>query len=172
MLVYIVIQARPHSEQDRASLAHPFPKLYRAQTKDQSSRGHMTQTQQGEILGMPRDESKQHANAGILVLSLNRKVLYANKAAHDFLTRLNRIENDPSTNGAFPRSVDSLLSEVLRLLRAAVLNCDWKHLEAKGLVADAARPLLVQAFAIPDRLGIQRSRIVLTIQETSYPGTS
>jgi len=132
----------------------------------------MTQTQQGEILGMPRDERKQHANAGILVLSLNRKVLYANKAAHDFLTRLNRIENDPSTNGAFPRSVDSLLSEVLRLLRAAVLNCDWKHLEAKGLVADAAQPLLVQAFAIPDRLGIQRSRIVLTIQETSYPGAS
>jgi len=121
---------------------------------------------------MSRDESKQPANAGIVVLSLNRKVLYANKSAHTFLTRLNRMENDPSTNGAFPRSVDNLLSEVLRLLRAAVLNCDWKHLEAKGRVADADQPLLVQAFAIPDRLGIQRSRIVLTIQETSFPGSS
>ena len=127
----------------------------------------MTQARQGEIVRMSRHESKQPANAGIVVLSLNRKVLYANKAAHDFLMRLNRSENDPSTNGAFPRSLDNLLSEVLRLLRAAVLNCDWKHLEAKGLVADADQPLLVQAFAIPDRLGIQRSRIVLTIQETT-----
>lgn len=132
----------------------------------------MIQKQQGEIVTMSRDESKRHVKAGIVVLSLNRKVLYANKAAHDFLAQLNRIENDPSTNGAFPRSVDNLLGEVLRLLRAAVLNCDWKHLETKGVVANADQPLLVQAFAIPDRLGIQRSRIVLTIQETSYPGAS
>lgn len=127
----------------------------------------MTQTQQGEISPMSQDESKRHVNAGIVVLSLNRRVLYANKTAHDFLTRLNRIENDPPTNGAFPRSVDNLLNEVLRLLRVAVLNCDWKQLEARGLVADADQSLLVQAFAIPDRLGIQRSRIVLTIQETA-----
>jgi len=127
----------------------------------------MTRTQQEEISPMSQDESKRNVNAGIVVLSLNRRVLYANKTAHDFLTRLNRIENDTSTNGAFPRSVDNLLNEVLRLLRVAVLNCDWKQLEARELVADADQPLLVQAFAIPDRLGIQRSRIVLTIQETA-----
>lgn len=172
MIVCMVIQARPHSEQGEPNLAHPFPKLYRSQTKDQNSRGLMTRAHQGEMLRMSRDESKQHANPGIVVLSLNRKVLYANTAAHGFFTRLNRIENEPSTNGALPSSVDNLLSEVLRLLRAAVLNCDWKHLETKGLVTDADQPLLVQAFAIPDRLGIQRSRIVLTIQETSYPGAS
>src|SRR5262245_3284225 len=127
----------------------------------------MTPAKQGEVFPMSQDESKWHINAGIVVLSLNRRVLYANKTAHDFLMRLNRIEHDPSTNGAFPRSVDNLLSEVLRLLRVAVLNCDWKQLEARELVDDADRPLLVQAFAIPDRLGIQRSRIVLTIQETA-----
>ena len=127
----------------------------------------MTRTQQEAISPMSQDESKRNVNAGIVVLSLNRRVLYANKTAHDFLTRLNQVENDTSTNGAFPRSVDNLLNEVLRLLRVAVLNCDWKRLEARELVADADQPLLVQAFAIPDRLGIQRSRIVLTIQETA-----
>jgi hypothetical protein len=113
--------------------------------------------------------AKGHVNSGIMVLSSTCKLLYANKAAHDFLRRLNRKESDHPTNGAFPRSVDNLFGEMLNLLRTPVTNRGGKQLEARRLVAARDQPVLLQAFGIPDRLDIQRSRIVITIQETPPP---
>ena len=113
--------------------------------------------------------AKGHVNSGIMVLSSSCKLLYANKAAHDFLRRLNRKENEHSTTGAFPGSVDNLFGEMLNLLRTPVTNRGGKQLEARRLVSARDRPVLLQAFGIPDRLDIQRSRIVITIQDTPPP---
>jgi len=138
----------------------------------------MKLTQQKEIATILRDDgnsahppfaAREHVSSGIVVLSSTCKVLYVNKAAQDFFVRLNRKENGHSTHGAFPGSVDNLLDEMLKLLRTAVGNHGWRQLEARPLVADPNQLLLVQAFGMPDRLDFQRSRIVLTIQETSHP---
>ena len=110
--------------------------------------------------------ARRHFNSGIVVFSSARKVLYVNEAAHNFFRRLNRVENEHSTQGAVPRSVDNLLDEMLKLLRPAVRNRRWKRLEARPLVA-ADQPVLVQAFGIPNGADTQRSLIVLTIQDTS-----
>lgn len=139
----------------------------------------MKETLQAEGLPMSQDEgdsgypislaARGHVNSGIMVLSSTGKVLYANKAAHDFLGQLNRRENDHSTNGVFPESVDNLFGEMLKLLRTPVTNRGWKQLEARRLVVGRDQQVLLQAFGIPDRLDMQRSRIVLTIQETPDP---
>jgi len=114
--------------------------------------------------------TRRGINSGIIVLSSTCNVLYVNKAAHEYLVQLNRKENDHPTHGAFPESIDHLLGEILNVLRTAVMNNGWKQLEARRLVTGQDQPVLLQAFGIPDRLDIQRSRIVLTIQETSHPG--
>jgi hypothetical protein len=138
----------------------------------------MKLTQQKEIATILRDDgnsedprfaAREHVSSGIVVLSSTCKVLYVNKAAQDFLVRLNRNENGHSTHGAFPGSVDNLLDEMLKLLPTAVGNRGWRQLEARPLLAASDESVLVQAFGIPDRLDLQRSRIVLTIQETSHP---
>jgi hypothetical protein len=139
----------------------------------------MKPKQQGEVVTMSQEEgesahpvsvaTRRGINSGIIVLSSTCNVLYVNKAAHEFLVQLNRKENEHPTHGAFPKSIDHLLGVMLDLLGTAVMNSGGKQLEARRLVTGQDQPVLLQAFGIPDRLDIQRSRIVLTIQETSHP---
>ncbi len=109
------------------------------------------------------------ADPGIMVFSLTCRVLYANKTSHHFLRRLNQRENGHSTAGAFPSSVSDLLDELLKSLEIRATNGDPEPLEARRLVEGEGRRLLLKGFGISDRLDIRRSRIVLTIQETSFP---
>lgn len=136
-------------------------------------------TEQEEILTMSQDErhpadpvqfaERGQLNSGIVVFSSTRKALYVNEAAQELLMRLNRKENEHSTNGVIPKSVDNLLDEMLPLLRTAGMNQGWKQLDPRRLVAAPDQLVLIKAFGIPDRLDIQRSLIVLLIERISHP---
>ena len=106
-------------------------------------------------------------NAGIVVFSSLRKALYLNDAARRVLIRLHQHENDNPANGALPRSLDTLLDEMLPLLGTANLGGGWKRLQARRLMAGPDRPILVNTFGISDRLDIQRALIVLTFQDAT-----
>ncbi|HEX9155152.1 MAG TPA: hypothetical protein VF819_06275 [Nitrospira sp.] len=135
--------------------------------------------QHGEVMTVSHNEvdsahpiqvaTRRQADSGIMVLSSSCKVLYANKASHHFFRRLNRRENGHSTDGAFPVSVADLLDKILKSLEARTANRDRVRLQVKRLVVEQDQQVLVQGFGIPDRLDIQQSRIVLTIQEIALP---
>jgi hypothetical protein len=130
-----------------------------------------------EGMTTPQDESdcehpvpvatRRQPDSGIIVYSSTCKVLYANNAAHQFLRRVNGREHGPSIHEDDPFSsfVDDLLTEMLKSLEARTTTGDRGILQAGRLVVRQDQPVLLQAFAIPDRLDIQRSRIVLTLQE-------
>jgi hypothetical protein len=134
-------------------------------------------SQHGEVMAVSHNEgdsiapiqlaTRRQADSGIMVLSSACKLLYANKAARHFLRRLNRRENGHSTDGAFPVSVADLLDEMLKSLASGTSNPDRGQLEGRRLLVEQDQAVLLQAFGIPDRLKGQRSRVVLTIQETT-----
>lgn len=106
---------------------------------------------------------KGRCNSGIVVFSSTRKTLYMNEVAQQLLIRLNRAEKGDSP---LPRSVDNLLDEILLVLRIDASERGWKQLAARRFAMAPDRSVLVKTFGIPDRLDAQRSRIVMTMQET------
>ena len=106
------------------------------------------------------------ADSGILVFSSSCTVLYANQLAHQFLRRLNRVENGDSAKSSIPTSVADLLDVVLTSLETRTAQRARTHLEAKRLMMGQDQPLLLRVFVTADQPDITQSRIVLTIRET------
>jgi hypothetical protein len=102
-------------------------------------------TQQEEIVTLSNDDGHsmtatpffagRQLTSGVAVFSSTRRALYVDEAAQELLMRLNRKENEHSTHGAIPSSINNLLDEMLRLLRKAGMHHGWKQLEARWLVA-------------------------------------
>ena len=138
---------------------------------DESTRVHRTE----EITTMSHNDrnstignaAKAHLNSGIVVFSSMRKPLYVNEAARRALIRLNRSDNGRPTRGTLPSSVDALLDEMVPLLATPGVDRGWRQLETRRLTAAPDQAVLVKTIGIPDRVDIQRSLIILTIEEAA-----
>lgn len=105
--------------------------------------------------------------SGLLVLSSDRTVLYANKAAHDLLLRLHRQETGPSADGRLPKSLEHLLDDILTMLHIPVERRGWRRFAAKRLGA-TGESVVVQAFGGPYGTDRRRSLVVLTMHHTAH----
>lgn len=131
-------------------------------------------SQHGEGLTVPHDSTgsgdlsqeitKQRAGLGIMVFSSARKVLYANQAAYQFIKALNHVENGHATHGALPVAIADLFDQILKSIESRIATRDYEQLEAKRLLAGQDQAVILQAFGLSDRLGMQRSRVVITMQ--------
>lgn len=111
---------------------------------------------------------KPTARQGIMVFSFSSKMLYANGDAHYFLTRLNQSEKGYPTDGALPAVIANLFDKIRQALESRPTGSDRGRLEASRLVVGHDRPVLLQIFGLPDRLGLQRSRVVIKMEELAH----
>jgi 5'-3' exonuclease len=118
---------------------------------------------------LSRDITMQWPSIGIMVFSSACKVLYANQAAYHFLKVLNRRENGHATDGALPVSIADLFEQILQSLESRITHHDHEQLEARRSLVGQNQSVLLRAFGVPDRLGIQQSRVVVTMEEVIRP---
>lgn len=134
-------------------------------------------SQHGEVLTVSQNDSdpgglsqgltQQRAGLGIMVFSSTCKVLYANQAAYHFLKALNWRENGHATHGALPVSIADLFDQILKSLESRITNREHQQLEARRVLAAQDHSVLLQAFGLPDKLGLQRPRVVITMQDVN-----
>lgn len=118
---------------------------------------------------LSRDITKLPTSVGIMVFSSACEVLYANQAAYHFLKTLNHREKGHAIHGALPVSIADLFDQILKSLESRIANRDHPQLEARRLLVGQDQSVLLRGFGIPDRLGIQRSRVVITMQRRIRP---
>lgn len=104
------------------------------------------------------------AGLGIMVFSSACKMLYANQAAYHLLKRLNRRENGHATVGALPSSMTDLFDRIVKSLESRIASGTCEQVEARRLLEGQDESIMLQAFGLPDQQGLQRARIVMTIQ--------
>lgn len=109
----------------------------------------------------------RQAGLGVVVFSPTTRLLYANESARQFLKRLNGTEKDHQTDGVLPLSIDGIFSEILKALEIRAVNGDGELLQVHRLVGGQDKPVVVRAYGLPDQIGMQRSRIVITMQGIS-----
>jgi hypothetical protein len=100
-----------------------------------------------------------------MVFCSSANVLYANESAHRFLKRLNQQEYGHATDGALPVAIAELFDKITNVLNSNPTNSGRGQVEASRLVEGQNESLLLRAFGLPDRLGVDRSRIVIKMEE-------
>ena len=113
--------------------------------------------------------TEQRAAIGIIVFSSTCKTLYANQAAYEFLKVLNRWENGHTTDGALPGAIAGLYDQMGLVLARRIKKSDGETLEARRLLMGEGRMVQLHAFGLRDRLGVQGSRVVITMQSLTHP---
>jgi len=101
-------------------------------------------------------------SVGIVIFSPTGHVMYASRASRYFLEQLRRQERNPVANAAVPVSILELFQQMLAWLqKSRTIPCQ-PPLQIKRLVTGRP-PFLLQAFGLPDRLGTNQLRVVITM---------
>jgi hypothetical protein len=106
----------------------------------------------------------QRAGIGIMVFSSSCKTLYANQAAYGLIKVLNRWERGHATDGVLPDAIAGLYDQMELALASRMMNGDGKRLEARRLLMGEGRTVRLHAVGLPDRRGMEGSRVVITIE--------
>lgn len=111
----------------------------------------------------------QRTGPGIVVLSSSMQLLHMNRQAAELSTQINKAENGKEykkiAHGVLPAALTELCTEILKVLQVRTEAKDWEQFEVKRLAGNPARPILLRGFGLPERGGIQQSRIVITMEE-------
>jgi hypothetical protein len=120
-----------------------------------------------------RFPERKPCNSGIVVLALNRQVLYVDTAGRELLQRLGRKEKGGGSESLLPKTLVALVDEIVALQQTPVEDRSWRRLTATRLIMAPGQFLFVQAFAQPRELPHRpRPVIVLTMQSGESPAHS
>jgi hypothetical protein len=102
---------------------------------------------------------------GLAVFSSSAQVLYLDGPARRLLKRINLSEKGYATDGALPLILTELYDELLRVAYDRTKAECWKCIVVKRVIPMQGLRMVLRGVGLPDRQGIERVRIVLTLQE-------
>jgi DNA-binding CsgD family transcriptional regulator len=102
---------------------------------------------------------------GILMLTGTMQMLYRDRRSSELCGQINRDQNGAAANGVLPLAVADICAEIMKALKARSRAQEWEHLRIKRVIGDPSRPVLLCGLGVPDRNGIQDSRILLIMEE-------
>jgi DNA-binding NarL/FixJ family response regulator len=109
--------------------------------------------------------AEKRAGPGILLLSSTMQLLYRDRRTWELCAQINKAQNGKTANGVLPPAVAELCSEIMKTLQIRTEAKDWEHFRVKRIIGDPKRPVLLRGVGLPDRSGIQQSRILITMEE-------
>ncbi|MEW6246935.1 MAG: hypothetical protein AB1555_09520 [Nitrospirota bacterium] len=104
----------------------------------------------------------------MIVLSPSLRVLYASRAAMAWLRptalKTDVGEQDP-LSGSLPHGVTNVARKIVEELGRRVASQNWTPFEVRCQIDEQQEPVWLRGLGLPNPQGLQRSRIVLTMQE-------
>jgi hypothetical protein len=111
----------------------------------------------------------QRVGSGIVVLSAAMQLLHMNRQASELAKLINATEHGGgslrSAHGVLPTALTELCGEIIKALHVRTEAKDWEQFEIKRVAGNPEKPILLRGFGLPDRGGIQYSRLVVTLEE-------
>jgi len=107
----------------------------------------------------------KRAGPGILLLTSSMQLLYRDRRTWELCGQINKLHNGTTAQGVLPPAGAEVCAEIMQTLKIRTDAKDWEHFRVKRIIGDAKRPILLRGLGLPDRSGIQQSRILITMEE-------
>ena len=118
----------------------------------------------------------QRVGSGIVVLSATMQLLHMNRQASELAKLINAAEHGcgslRSAHGVLPIALTELCGEIIKALHVRTEAKDWEQFEIKRVAGNPEKPILLRGFGLPDRGGVQYSRLVITLEELADDNNS
>ena len=116
--------------------------------------------------------AEKRAGPGILILSTSGHLLYKDRRAWELCAALDLSGGEVSLK-TLPLPVQELCGEINKLLQVRTDAKDWEQFRVKRVFEVSGQQLLLSGLGLPDRHGLQQSRILITVEEIGRrPGPS
>ena len=99
---------------------------------------------------------------GILMLSSSMQLLYSDRRIWELFGRI-KTQEGKAQHGVLPPAVETLCSEIIKLLQVRTEAKDWEHFRVKRVVGDPVQPILLSGVGIPEQHG-GKSRVLITVE--------
>ncbi|HEY3197098.1 MAG TPA: helix-turn-helix transcriptional regulator [Nitrospirales bacterium] len=106
---------------------------------------------------------ERRVGPGILILTSSSQLLYKDRRAWDLCAEINKGAGK-AANGVLPTPVVELCGEVNKLLQIWTDAKDWEQIRIKRVIGSPDQPILLSGLGLPDRHGLQQSRILITME--------
>jgi DNA-binding CsgD family transcriptional regulator len=104
----------------------------------------------------------KRAGPGILILSTSGHLLYKDRRAWELCAELDQSAEKAKT---LPVPIQDLCSQINNALQVRTDAKDWEQFRVKQVFETGGRQLLFSGLGLPDRHGLQQSRILITVEE-------
>ena len=116
--------------------------------------------------------AEKRAGPGILILSTSGHLLYKDRRAWELCAALDLSGGEVSLK-TLPLPVQELCGEINKLLQVRTDAKDWEQFRVKRVFEVSGQQVLLSGLGLPDRHGLQQSRILITVEEIGRrPGPS
>ena len=103
---------------------------------------------------------------GILVFSRRQQLLHMNSRASELTGRFDRAETKSATfTLALSRLVSELRVQIIDTLDSRMEAKVWELFELKRFMSECGRKIVLRGFGMPDRNSIDRSRVIIILEE-------
>ncbi|MGH7204692.1 MAG: hypothetical protein ACREI2_00630 [Nitrospiraceae bacterium] len=110
--------------------------------------------------------AERRPGSGILVFTTSLQVLHRNPQALELSRRIKEAENGTGARDLFPRVVTDLCDEIRRGLQIRIDAGNCAQFQVRRLSGDAPKAVVLHGIGLPDRGGLQQSRILIVMEET------
>jgi DNA-binding CsgD family transcriptional regulator len=107
--------------------------------------------------------AEKRAGPGILILTTSGHLLYKDRRVWELCGALD--ENSDTTLKMLPLPIQEVCTEINKLLLVRTDAKDWEQFRVKRVFETSGRRLLLSGLGLPDRHGLQQSRILITVEE-------
>lgn len=108
--------------------------------------------------------AEQRSGPGLLVLTSSCQIMHVNRQAAELIEEMSHRENGNPPTGELPSPISDLAAEIVKNLQVRTEAKDWEQFQMRRLVGDARRAILLRGFGLPDRAGVQQSRVVVIME--------
>jgi DNA-binding CsgD family transcriptional regulator len=110
---------------------------------------------------------EQRVGPGILLLSPALQLMHMDRRAWELSGKIMLAQNGMSATGVLPTAVTELCAEVITALQIRTDAKDWEQVQLRRLVSPPNPPVLLRAFGLPDRGGVQQARILIMMEDVA-----
>ncbi len=113
----------------------------------------------------PQTLVERRSGPGIMVFTTTFQLVHTDPRAQELCRRIVQAQHGTPAKGVVPPVVMEFCSDVRQAIQARTAAHDWEQFQLRKLAGTVQRPILLRGFGLPDASGIDRSRILIMMEE-------